>query len=374
MKTPFSINLGGVDKSVEDIVKDLKHLREKELRDVSLDSYLKQHGESLEGFMGKIDRSGAFDGIPGGLDGLTVGKALTLDDKTRWLVPEIFLESIREGFLGSPIYNLLVAKEVQIDGLSAIIPTLPQLAVGQMLPTPELGVIRTGSLKYSSRNVSLRKYTAGLEFSDELIQYTPLDLVSIYFQDLGKVWGLQLDGLAIDTLINGDQMDGSFAADIVGVTTAGTLTYKDVVRFYVRASQIDKDYPVMLMNEDMALTFLDLPEVNRSQYVGAPKFDANLTNFRLPTAADVVIHPSVPANQIIFVNKSRALVKLNAQPLTVEGERIVRRQLEGRYASITTGFTNAFRDGRIIMDISRQRVPGGAYDFPPYFKTTALAS
>lgn len=361
----FTVELGGARKSVEDVVRDLKIKREKQGRDISLPSYLKEFGMTMPQFMYQVDKSGAFDTVVGGLDGLTIGKFLSLDDKTRWLVPEIFLEAVREGILGAPVYNALIRAETKIDGLNATIPTIDR-SKAKMLETPEGGVIRTGSVSYKSRNVSVRKYTSGIEFSDELIDYTPLDLIRIYFEDLGKMWGLQLDGIAISTLRSGDAADGSMSAGVIGAETAGKLTYKDILRLWVRLSQLDRQGVIMLMNENTALEFLDLPEV-KDRKSGTVTFEGKPINFEIPTASDILLHYGLPDKQIMFVNKNRALIKLNAQPLTIESERIVRRQLEGRYCSLTTGFANIHRDGRLILDYSKSFTAAG---FPDYLSLT----
>jgi hypothetical protein len=64
------------------------------------------------------------------------------------------------------------------------------------------------------------------------------------------------------------------------------------------------------------------------------------------------VHQAVPTKKIIFVDRTRAVVQLTAMPLLIESERIVRRQLEGQFASIMTGFANVFRDGRMVLDWS----------------------
>jgi hypothetical protein len=69
------------------------------------------------------------------------------------------------------------------------------------------------------------------------------------------------------------------------------------------------------------------------------------------------------------IDSQSALIKLNAKPLMVESERIVSNQTEATYASLTTGFANIFRDGRVIMDQSLDFASNG---FPAFMDVDAF--
>jgi hypothetical protein len=70
----------------------------------------------------------------------------------------------------------------------------------------------------------------------------------------------------------------------------------------------------------------------------------------LPQSVDMFVHGGIAANQLLMVDSNGALMKLNAQPLLVETERIVSNQTEATYATITTGFATIFKDARLIID------------------------
>ena len=74
-------------------------------------------------------------------------------------------------------------------------------------------------------------------------------------------------------------------------------------------------------------------------------------------------------NQIIFVDPSFAFVQLTASPLLVEGEKIVSKQIESAYATITTGFANVFREARVILDVS---LPFAGNGFPDWMNSDSI--
>ena len=87
----------------------------------------------------------------------------------------------------------------------------------------------------------------------------------------------------------------------------------------------------------------------------------------IPQSSDFLIHGNVPDGDILLVDKSSAMIKLNSQALMVESERIVSNQTEAVYASLTTGFAKVYRDAAIILDSSIQ-----FNGFPPYMEIDPL--
>ena len=49
-----------------------------------------------------------------------------------------------------------------------------------------------------------------------------------------------------------------------------------------------------------------------------------------------------------------ALIKLNAQSLMLESERIVSNQTEAVYASLTSGFSKMYNDAAILIDATKE--------------------
>jgi len=72
----------------------------------------------------------------------------------------------------------------------------------------------------------------------------------------------------------------------------------------------------------------------------------------VPKNMDVFVHGNIPANQLLLVDPSAAMVKLNSAPLMVESDKIISNQTLETYATLTTGFGTLFRDARLLLDRS----------------------
>jgi hypothetical protein len=189
--------------------------------------------------------------------------------------------------------------------------------------------------------------------------FTPIDLAAIYFEELGTQLGSDLDAELVNIALNGDQADGSASSPVIGVTTAGTLTYQDLSRAWIRFRKIGRTSSVMLMGEAEALTILGLPEFQKSANAagavapvnGTQPPTLNISN-PLPTSQDILIHDAIPDGNIVLIDRTRAFVQLTAMPLLIESEKIVSRQVNGEYVSIITGFANVFNDGRLTINVN----------------------
>jgi len=272
------------------------------------------------------------------------------DESIRWLVPEIIRDAIRRGFINSPIHQDFIIREEPVPQLSQVMPYWD--TTGLPNAPKALGPAETmelGSIKYGSKTVRIGKTGIGLQIDDEAIQYVSVSLMSIFLADVGIKLGSALSVKAIGTLINGDQADGSEAAGTVGVASANTLAYADLIKIFVRGSLRNRNWLKTIGNEDTVNYLLNMPEFRTTNMYGKPVLGLN-TKTPVPKDIDVYTHNSVPAGQLIMVDPSMTMVQLTAQPLKVESERIVSRQINGTYVSLTTGFAIIQKDGRIILD------------------------
>lgn len=269
----------------------------------------------------------------------------------RWLVPEVIREAVRLGMRKSPIYTNLIAAEESVAQPKV---TMPAINMADAMPT-ELGEAETipvGTISFNQKDVKLVKVGTGIKMTDEVMMYVSLNLLSLYLQDVGVKLNTALDSMAIDTLINGDQADGSDAIATIGVTSANTLTYRDILRPWVRMSILGRLPQNILANEEAAMDILDLEEFKG--FSGGTKM-ANI-NLQTPVPRDqsLYIHGAMPdGKQFMFVDRSSALLKLNAAGLRTESERIVQKQISGTYVTLTTGFATMFRDARLLLDYSQ---------------------
>lgn len=288
----------------------------------------------------------------------------------RWLVPEVIREAIRLGLQKNPIYPNLIAAEENVTQPSVIMPS-----INQSDATPkrigEAETIPVGSVSFNEKSVRLHKVGVGLKITDEVRQYVSLNVLSIFLQDVGNKLNLAMDTLLIETLINGDQKDGSNAAAIVGVKDvydpANALTtglqYYDYLKAAARMGRLGKLPSTIVSNED-AFLHTYMQEAFRGRE-GAIK-DINL-NVRtpLPQNMNYDIHGAMPeGNKAMLIDPRSAAIKLNSAALRVESDRIAERQITGTYVTLTTGFANLFNDGRLILDGNQT---AAAAPYPEWF-------
>lgn len=346
-------------KNVEEAVRHCEAIRRdtRAPQDISLSEYVQQKwGISMEAFYQDLKINPTLD---------TIQNIINLPDNSlRWLIPEIFRDALRLGLRKAPIYPNLVAGEQTVSQTTVKMP-----AINMSEATPKkLGVaetITTGSVSFQSKEVSIHKYGRGIKVPYEVLQYVAINLVSIYMQDFGVKMAMGLDGLAINTLLNGDQKDGSDSIATIGVKTQNTLAFRDLLKIWVRMGRLGKNPSLAVAGEDMTVEMLELLVNTRLE--GSQRVNMDIKS-PIPTTSSIYIHGSIPTQTAIIVDKGSALIKLNAQPLLVESEKIISNQTEQSFATITTGFATIYRDSRVALDYSKDFAANG---FPTWMDPTS---
>lgn len=322
--------------------------------DISLEDFVKsRYTISMDDYMEKL-------GINPKVD--TMYNIFTMPDPSiRWIVPEIIRNAIYLGMKEAPFYPNIISSDQAINGLSAIMPFVnPSDAAPNRVNEAE--TIPLGDVSFGQKTVKLFKVGKGFKITDEVRNYVSLDVMGIFIRDFGVQLGYALDTLAMDILINGNQPDGSESAPVIGVdNTTNGIQYKDILRVWIRASRLGRNFRTMIGGEDVALQVLDLSEFKNRQS-GTPMTTLNLKT-PVPTDADFYIHPGVPDNELMLIDPRAALIKLTARQLMLESERIVSNQTEAIYATITTGFSKMYQDASVLLDGSKEFTDNG---FPNY--------
>lgn len=279
----------------------------------------------------------------------------------RWIIPEIIRAAILTGVRKAPFYPNVIASEQSVTGLNV---TMPFINMSDAVPARvnEAETIPLGTISFGQKRVSLYKMGKGIKITDEVRDYVSLDVLGIYFRDFGIQLGYALDNLAMQVLISGNMPNGAESAPTVGVDTPGTLTYRDLLRIWVRGARLGRNFQTMIGDEETAIDLLNLPEFKLRQPTG-PTYATLNVKTPVPNSADFFIHPGVPDGQIAMVDTSAALIKLNAKQLMLESERIVSNQTEAVYASLTTGFAKMFMDSVLLLDENLAFTTNG---FPDY--------
>jgi hypothetical protein len=269
------------------------------------------------------------------------------DQSIRWIVPEIIREAVTLGMRQAPFYPAIIASDQPISGLTAI---MPSINMSDAVPAKvnEAETIPLGDISFGQKSVRLFKIGKGFKLTDEVKNYVSLDVLGIYLRDFGVQLGYAMDSLAMDTLINGNKVDGSESSPVIGVTDPDKgITYKDMLRIWVRAARMGRNFQTMIGSENQAVELLDLPEF-KDRHQGTTEATLNVKS-PVPKNADMYIHPGTPEKQILMVDPSAALIKLTARQLMMESERIVSNQTEAVYASLTTGFSKMYNDATLLL-------------------------
>ena len=299
----------------------------------------------------------------------TVSNIFTLpDESVRWLIPEIIRDALRLGLRKNPIWSELIAAEQTIPNPSV---TIPHLNMSEATPryVGEAETISTGAISFGQKTLKIRKMGRGIKIPYEVANYVTINIFGIFLQDFGVKLNHAIDALMIDVLINGEQADGSESAPVIGINGGpGTMAYIDLLRTWIRMARVGRNPVHLLGGEDTAIATMNLDEFKTRQNTG-PTFKTLDLRTPIPQSAGYFIHGSMPADQQMIIDTSSAIIKYNAQPLLIEDDRIVSKQVLETYATLTTGFGIVYRDARIIIDQSLNFVGNG---FPTYMDVDPL--
>lgn len=278
----------------------------------------------------------------------TLQELLTRDEDTRWLAPVFIRDAIEAGVRAAPIYPSLIAASEAVPQPAT---TLPKVEMSDAAPrvAAEGASVEMGSVSYGDKTVKLVKRARGMQITYEAVQFLTLNLLSVYLRDLGVRLGSALTSLAVTALLNGDQADGSESAAVIGVENTTTkLAYQDIVRVWVRLALQGRQPTTILADEAGVNKLLNMDEFKK-RYAGSPDKTLNLRT-PLPSEQDVFAHAAVPAGKYLFLCRDAALVQLTAQPLLIEYDKIINRQIQEAVASIITGFATLLRDSRVVVN------------------------
>lgn len=290
----------------------------------------------------------------------------TGDANVRYLIPEIIRKAIRSGLRSAPIWPNITSMEMDSSQKKM---TMPYLNMSDAAPRKvnESETIPVGNISYGDKSVEVHKMGRGIKIPYEVVQFVSIDVISLFLEDFGIKLGHALDTLAINTLINGDQADGSSSAAVIGIGTPGTKVYKDFLKPWIRGSRMGRNFDTIIGSEDAALDTLDLPEFKDRK---SGTTDATLTvKTPIPNKANYFVHGNVPANQEILLDSRFALIKMNVVPLLIESDKVISNQTLETYVSLTTGFCKVFLDSTLVLDSSENFATQG---FPAYMDVDSV--
>ncbi len=296
------------------------------------------------------------------------GSTLSEASPQRWLALEVFLEAVRLGLQLTPVYTKLIRAEQSVNNLTVNIPFI-NAANGIPGLVKEGESFSVGAISYGRKQVNLGKYAHSLDFTDELLQFSTIDLLAFAIEQSGWAYGLGMDSLAIRCLQSGDQADGSASAPTIGAASAGTIAWDDLDKIQSRMVLLGRSPKIMVTNEDAGRKIRALTEYRG---FAADKVLQRLnSNYPLPQELNHLLTPFLPQTSVMFVDAMNALIRLVARGMTIETSRESNKQVNRINISTTFGFANLVRDARFILDSTQTFV---AAPFPSYVDIQAYAA
>lgn len=285
-----------------------------------------------------------------------------------FVAPDTYAEPTLRGVSEAAFYRDLIAREISVPTPSHIMPWR-NLPTTTMRETGEGEMVYKSAVTFDQKTVTLRKRTAGIDATYEALRYNTVEFVSLFFEDMGRRWAHQLNSDAVTTLLNGDIPSGTDAAAVIGVesTSAGFTYDDDLLRVWLRMTRMGRRPTVVVGNESTVAAFLRLSEIKNRQQ-GAPLVGVAM-RAGVPTSFTVVVSDAAPSDHLGFTDPSVAMVQLTSDPLLIETDRIISKQIVEHVASITTGFAVLQRDGRVWVNAG---VAYAGNPFPAWFNTIGL--
>lgn len=295
------------------------------------ENYIGTELEGLDAFQRQLKR---FDIKVSGKNSDPIEKFFRTTDSSV-LFPEYISRSVVQGMENSSILDSIVATTTKIEGLDYRSVTTQRgdksydpslIAEGAFIPETKIVT--------KDRLVTLNKCGRLLSASYEAIRFQRLDLFSVALKQIGAgIARAQLEQ-AITVLINGD--GNSNSADSISIEGEG-LAYSDLLNLWSTLSPYN--LTTMIAAPDIMRQMLALPEF-RDSYKG---LDFHATGKMItPLGAELFKNDTMPESTLVGFDKSCALEKVEAMPVTTEYDKLIDRQLERAAITTIAGFSKIY--------------------------------
>ncbi|MFD1423420.1 phage major capsid protein [Laceyella tengchongensis] len=280
-------------------------------------------------------------------------RSILENDGTKPLFNAIVEDGMRMGFQKEANWEPLVARSVKSEQLSQTYYyltddedeyTLRELGQGAPIPV--------GTIEVGDQSVKMHKRGRGIEWTDESKSMN-IDLVSLYFMLMGKRLGRSYEDTAVHRLLNGYFPDGSDTAPTIGIKSANNLTVADL--FYAgmyMEEELGFSPKRLLVNRETASMIAEMKNGD-----GNYLWTENLKNGEWPSVlrAPMQISRLVPANRIVLVDTSFALIRYVYKEFGVEFERSAKTQVEGSYGTEISEFVPFEKNARLVITLDQAR-------------------
>lgn len=277
----------------------------------------------------------------------------------RFILPEIFLNAIRTGYQHTSLHKNWIRNTINLTQEQAVMPLILR---GDGMPSKvnEGANIPMGSIKFGKKTVSVFKIGTGFSITDELLMASSLDLLFIFLEEVGNDMAIGADAQAFTVLMNGEQADGSESSPEIGTENGTSFQYKDLKRVFTRFTRLGTPADRIIAGEDDGI---DLTSIDRFEGFQGQSRLANIKSIiGVPDSFNIDTW-LLPANKILYVAPSRAMVKLQYRGMLTERRRNPQNQTEEMFVSDWINFAIVKRDARLLQNKSLLYSGNG---FPAY--------
>lgn len=264
-------------------------------------------------------------------------------DDVRGTIPELFLDTILQAALNAMITDKIVT-EIPINRESVVIRTFEddgivyEIAQGMAIPDDQGYITR--------RTHYVKKIGRGLGFTYEQQRRTPYALMQIDLARLGMRMALKKDLDVLNVLrtgipaqvAQGNQPAQAAIATPVSTSqsntggsgvSAGNIVFADIVNLVTDVANRNYKADFAVMSPITYSKFLLIPQVSNFLNGGpaaSKVLDSGVMSHFM--GLDIYITKQMPDNEILAGQKGFAGVNFIEQPLMLEEEKIIQRQLE----------------------------------------------
>lgn len=302
------------------------------------ENYIGTELEGLDAFQRQLKR---FDIKVSGKNSDPIEKFFRTTDSAA-LFPEYVSRSVAQGIDNSSILDSIVATTTKIDGLDYRSITTEHAnenfdpsVIGEGAFVPETKIVTKSKL------VSLHKCGRLLSASYEAIRFQRIDLFTVALKQIGAGIARAQLADAIKILIEGDGNSNS----AINVESAGdSITYNDILNIWHALNP--HNLTTLIASPKIMLQLLSMPEF-RDCYKG---IDFHATGKMItPLGAELFRSEHVPTSGIIGFDKTCALEKVEAMPVTTEYDKLIDRQLERAAITTISGFSKIYDNACATM-------------------------
>lgn len=336
-------------------VKEVEALRRGTDKDACIDFSFGQYLNEKFGFA--LDKKDGFASLLNFLNiptkGTTIAKLSTMpnfQEEFQWLIPEIVRDAIRTGFLANPIWDTITSSDTNVSGDKI---TIPQIKMPDVplyrLNEAEANVI--GTMSFDEKTVRIFTVGTGFSITDKVRRNVSIDVLAESLGSVGIAVTQLLNTMAVMTLLNGD--GNSNPAPVIGTEAITGFDYdNDILRMVIKMATLGYTADHIIANEGPARNIMSIAELKG--YAGDTKLGgASIKGIGVPTQFNILPSGVMPvANQILWLDRMKALQKYTSSALMVESERLILTREERSVVSLTTGFAKYMDDASVVMDKS----------------------